>query len=147
MYNKNIQIIRFGTPQHDELVALRNQILRIPLGLKFQTSDLEQEYQEIHFGFYDSKCVLVGGLQLRIINESTLKMRQVCVAEKYSNQGIGTKLVRASEQFAHENGYSKIELHARENAIPFYLKLKYKKQGKPFSEVGIRHFKMVKRIK
>ena len=140
----HIQIIDFGTPLHDELVELRNQILRIPLGLSFQVKDLEKEYSEIHFGYLNSNGVLLGSLQFRIINDKVLKMRQVCVASNISGHGIGTKLVQASEQYAKSKNYSKIELHARKKAVPFYLKLQYKKVGKLFHEVGIPHYKMEK---
>jgi len=35
-------------------------------------------------------------------------------------------------------------LHAREAAIPFYLRLGYELEGEPFTEVGIPHRRMVK---
>jgi len=144
--NSNIQIINFGTPLHDELVELRNQILRVPLGLEFTINDLEKEYNEIHFGYLNSKCILLGCLQLRIIDSDILKMRQVCVIASQENKGIGKLLVKASESYATEKGFSKIELHARENAIPFYLKQNYKKVGRSFKEVGILHYKMEKKL-
>ena len=144
--NSNIQIINFGTPLHDELVELRNQILRVPLGLEFTINDLEKEYNEIHFGYLNSKCILLGCLQLRIIDSDILKMRQVCVTASQENKGIGKLLVKASESYATEKGFSKIELHARENAIPFYLKQNYKKVGRSFKEVGILHYKMEKKL-
>jgi predicted GNAT family N-acyltransferase len=37
-------------------------------------------------------------------------------------------------------------LHARETAVPFYLKLGYEVVGGQFEEVGIPHFKMEKKL-
>jgi predicted GNAT family N-acyltransferase len=39
-----------------------------------------------------------------------------------------------------------IELHARANAVNFYAKYAYRIVGDEFEEVGIPHFKMIKRL-
>jgi predicted GNAT family N-acyltransferase len=55
-------------------------------------------------------------------------------------------MVKFSEQYAQEHGYSKIYMHARETAVGFYLKLGYEIEGEPFEEVTIAHRSMLKNI-
>ena len=76
----------------------------------------------------------------------SIKMRQVAVAEQYQSKGLGSILVKESEIFCNEKGFTKIVLNARDTAIKFYKRLDYIQEGEPFTEVGIAHLKMYKAI-
>ncbi len=138
--------ITFATPAYDESIKLRHQVLREPLGISFEAEDLAQEYNQIHFGRYNNPGNLVGCLVLLIVDDKTLKMRQVAVDPLYQKKGIGSDLVAASEAYAAEHKYKSMILHARDEAIPFYQRLGYKKVGRAFTEVGIKHYKMKKQM-
>ncbi|MFN4080100.1 MAG: GNAT family N-acetyltransferase, partial [Saprospiraceae bacterium] len=86
-------------------------------------------------------------LNLTPQNPEVFKMRQVAVAPEAQGKGVGAKLVSASEQLARQLGARRIALHARETAVPFYLKLNYQIEGEPFEEVGIPHRYMVKELR
>jgi predicted GNAT family N-acyltransferase len=73
-------------------------------------------------------------------------MRQVAVNDKSQRSGIGSRLVAYSEEYAREHGYETMELNARQTAVPFYLRLGYEITGDPFTEVGLPHRKMQKRL-
>ena len=88
-------------------------------------------------------CVFV---QFKKIDERTLKMQQVVVADHAQGKGIGTKLILFSEQFAVSAGFSSIFLHARESVIGFYERLNYVREGERFIEVTIPHFKARKKL-
>lgn len=134
----------FGTPAHDETVRLRDDILRKPLGLEFTPEQLADEYKDIHLACYNARHELVGCMVLMFLDKDTIKMRQVAVREDCQGKGIGKFMVRESEQIAIKRGFKKMVLHARDTAVPFYLKLEYKKKGRPFTEVTIKHYKMEK---
>ena len=85
-----------------------------------------------------------GVLLLKVAGANVLKMRQVAVATDCQHSGIGMLLVFFAEQYAKNNGFHLIELHARDTAKDFYLKLNYKVEGNVFMEVGIPHYKMKK---
>jgi predicted GNAT family N-acyltransferase len=135
----------FATPEYDDAVRLRTQVLREPLGLVFLKEDLEKEYDQIHLGCYADSGHLLACLSLQDVGDKQLKMRQV--EPSLQKKGIGQFLVAASERLALQLGYSKMVLHARDTAIPFYEKIGYQKIGKAFSEVNIKHYKMTKDIK
>jgi len=112
----------------------------------FDIVDIQEEYNQIHFACYNESCQLMGCLVLQVLDDNVLKMRQVAIDTPFQGKGIGTQLVQEAENWALTNGYTKIVLNARDIALPFYKKLKYKKVGRPFTEVGIKHFKMEKRL-
>lgn len=137
------KIIDYNSPEYKAEIELRERILRQPLGLKFSEVDLEGEKTHIHIGAFEDEQ-LVGCLLLVERDSNTLKMRQVAVETDLQGQGIGGKMVSFAEFYAIENGYCRIELHARHNAVQFYLDLGYTGIGDPFIEVTIPHLKMIK---
>jgi len=138
--------VEFGTPAYDETIQLRDEILRKPLKLSFEIADIEQEYKEIHLACYAEGMDLQGCLVLRPLKNGVIKMRQVAVEKGRQRKGIGAYLVNCSEKLSKDRGFKKMELNARDKAIPFYEKLGYKKVGKKFTEVGIPHYKMEKKL-
>jgi predicted GNAT family N-acyltransferase len=145
--NYHIAEITFGTPEYDEAVQLRYDILRKPLGRTFNVEDFAKEYEHFHLGYYHPSGQLLACLILTPLDAHEIKMRQVAVAENVQRSGVGRMLVHASEDFARERHFSKMVLNARETAVPFYERLEYTKVGDRFEEVGIPHFKMEKELR
>ncbi len=142
-----IDIVEFATPECDEILKLRYDILRKPLGLFFDENDISQEYDQIHLGCYKtSNLQLVGCLLLKPIDEAIIKMRQVAVEESFQGKSIGRMLVEHSENWAKNQGFEEMQLHARLTAVPFYEKLNYKIRGDIFQEVNIDHYFMFKKL-
>ena len=142
----NIIEIEFATPEYDETVNLRDSILRKPLNLSFSEEELAEEYTDIHLAAYDAAWVLRGCLVLTPKSENVIKMRQVAVDSDAQGTGIGRALVEKSEIVARSRGYARMELNARDTAVPFYEKLGYHTEGGMFEEVSIAHFKMAKEL-
>lgn len=138
-----VRLVTHGSSEYEETVALRDDILRRPLGLIFTPEQLGMESQDFHVGCYRSD-ELVGCLILTPLSDGALKMRQVAVADRAQRQGVGQTMVRFCEEFAAHNGFHEITMHARETAVPFYLKLGYEIVGERFEEVTIPHFRMRK---
>jgi len=139
------KVIQFGLDDYNKSIELRDKILRKPLGLEYDSDFLATEKDQFHLGIFSENEIL-GVLLLQIIDEKTLKMRQVAVDEHLQGTGIGRKLVGFSEEFAKQKGFQKIILHARSTAVPFYEKLNYKITSNMFLEVGIEHFEMEKKL-
>ena len=140
-----IKSIDFASEAYQAELALRNEILRKPIGLDLYSEDLSQEHKDCHIGaFIDGE--LVGCLILTPLGNGEVKMRQVAAREAYQGLGIGRRLVEFSELVAKENKYSAIVLTARKTAVGFYEKLGYRVVGGELMEVGIPHFRMVEEI-
>ncbi len=138
-----IKCIKHNSAEYKDTVALRDVVLRKPLGLDFDPSDLDKESNSIHVACYLNDA-LAGCLILQPDDQRGLKMRQVAVSPECQGTGIGKAMVRYSEQYARENGYNKIHMHARDTAVPFYVGLGYSIEGEPFEEVTIPHRHMFK---
>jgi predicted GNAT family N-acyltransferase len=136
--------IEFGTPEYDEAVGIRHEVLRKPLGLEYTPEQLAAEYDQIHLAAFADSGRMLGYLCLQPLDESTVKMRQVAVSLQMQGKGVGRAMVAYSEVVAARMGFSRMVLHAREVAVPFYLKLDYTIEGDRFEEVNIPHFKMAK---
>lgn len=144
----NIQTahIEFATPEYDEAVALRDTVLRRPLGLSFTPEQLAVEWSDLHLAAFAPDGRIIGVLLLTPLINNEIKMRQVAVAPELQGKGVGAALVNASEEEARRRGFEKMVLNARETAVPFYLRLGYKKIGERFEEVTIPHYKMEKTL-
>jgi predicted GNAT family N-acyltransferase len=142
-----VRQIEFESQDYFQSLGLRYDVLRRPLALHFDINDLKKEGSDIHVAaFFDSR--LIGCLILSEISDKLFayKMRQVAVADDFQRKGVGKLMVEFCEKIAVKNGMNSIELHARENAVPFYLSLHYTIVGNPFLEVNIPHCKMTKEL-
>jgi predicted GNAT family N-acyltransferase len=137
--------IPFGSVWYALAVALRYDVLRKPLGLHYTAEQLAAESTEHHIACIENGTVL-GVLALHPKENGIIKMRQVAVAENLQGKGIGQQLVKFSETFAVERGFTTMDLHARKTAVPFYLKQQYEIVGDEFTEVNIPHYRMVKQL-
>lgn len=113
--------------------------------MDYTQEQLEAELDQVHLvGVEDGVVVAVALLQS--VSALTAKMRQVAVSPDRQGQGMGAQLVEAFEALAREMGHRDIVLHARDTAVPFYLKQGYEVEGSQFEEVGIPHHKMRKTL-
>ncbi len=129
----------YGSPDYTASLALREAVLRKPLGLDWELDAFDGEGYSFHLGaFSDDR--LLGCLILKPTSATHLKMRQVAVSPDTQGHGIGTKLVIFAEEFARHSGYRQITAHARDTAIPFYRKLGYAIIGASFLELSIPHY-------
>ena len=83
-----IEIVDFNSKEYLDALALRQRILRKPLGLEFSTADLLCEKDDIHFVAKIERDI-VGCLLLRPLSSSLVKMRQVAIDVSHQRQGIG----------------------------------------------------------
>lgn len=122
-----------GGPHYDDVVRLRQRILRDPLGLVLDTSEDA------------GKTFFVAVEEGRVIGTVALegaRLKQMAVEAE--GRGIGRRLVERLEEEARTRGVRRIELHARITARDFYAKLGYVAEGAEFIEVTIPHVRMWK---
>lgn len=137
--------LKFGSAAYKETLALRDEILRKPLGLAFTPEELALEKEQKHLALYNHQQ-LVACLCLLPVGTETIKMRQVAVQAAQQGAGLGSLLVREAEIYARQLGFKRIILYARETVTGFYAQMGYHSIGKKFVEVGIPHQKMGKEL-
>jgi predicted GNAT family N-acyltransferase len=138
--------IDFKSDNYECECALRDEVLRAPLGLSLYDEDLSGEGAQLHFGLFDSGNVLRACLIAVPVSAEEFKLRQMAVKTDCQGQGLGRRILNDLEKFLEKQGVVVFSLHARQSAIGFYEKSGYVMSGGEFLEVGIPHVKMVKRI-
>jgi predicted GNAT family N-acyltransferase len=138
-------MIDHGTKEYLQMVSLRNEILRKPLGLTFDDDELEKEKEDILMGAFEDDRLL-GCCLLSRIDATTVRLRQMAVPNNMQGKGVGRALMIFAENIARDLGYKKLVMHARDTARGFYQKLGYSISGKEFLEVTIPHYIMEKSL-
>lgn len=138
-----LKIIDHNSPAYHQMVELRYQVLRKPLGLNFTKEDLEGENNFTHIGCFDDDK-LEGCCMLTPAGEQTVRLRQMAVSDGLQGKGIGRVLMNFAENVAKDLGNKKLTMHARKTAVGFYEKLGYKICSDEFEEVNIPHYVMEK---
>lgn len=138
-----LKIIDHNSKEYKQMVELRRQILRKPLGLEFLQEDLEKEKDDLLIAAYEDDEML-GCCILTQINPTTVRLRQMAVKAGLQGKGIGRVLMQFAENIARDRGYKKLCMHARKTAAGFYERLGYTITGEEFTEVTLPHYNMEK---
>ena len=124
---------------------LRYRILREPLGKERGSERNEGDTTGIHFALYDEAGILRAIARLDSVSETTCQVRFVAVESSLQGSGLGKKLMEAVETRGIREGYTKLVLHARDYALPFYEKLGYTLIGPSYKLFDVlQHFEMEK---
>ena len=135
--------IYHGSKDYDQMVKLRYEIMRKPLGLNFSEDELKREKDDILIGAFEDDEIL-GCCLLTKIDNQCAKLRQMAVQKNRQGLGIGESMMQFAENIARDRGCKIITMHARENAIGFYERYGYKTKGDEFIEINIPHRVMEK---
>ncbi|MBL0181454.1 MAG: GNAT family N-acetyltransferase [Chitinophagaceae bacterium] len=137
--------IDHGTKEYQQMVKLRNDILRQPLGLSFTEDELAKEKEDILIGAFDDDEMLACCMLTKTDN-NCLRLRQMAVQNNLQGKGIGASMMNFAETVARDKGFKKLVMHARKTALGFYEKLGYRVVGDEFTEVTIPHYVMEKNL-
>ncbi|HET9277896.1 MAG TPA: GNAT family N-acetyltransferase [Flavitalea sp.] len=140
-----LKIIDHGSREYQQMVQLRNDILRKPLKLTLTPEELAKEKDEILIGAFEEEKML-GCCMLIIVDSSTVRLRQMAVLNNLQGKGIGRALMQFAENIARDRGFKKIIMHARKSAAGFYEKLGYQVCSDEFEEVTLPHYEMEKKL-
>jgi GNAT superfamily N-acetyltransferase len=117
-----VKIIDHGSKEYKQMVDLRYNMLRKPLGLTFSEEELEAEKNNIHLCCFDDDK-LEGCCMLVSKDNNTVQLRQMAVVSGLQGKGIGRVLMQFAENIARDRGFKKLIMHARKTAVGFYEKL------------------------
>ncbi|SFQ50993.1 GNAT family N-acetyltransferase [Parafilimonas terrae] len=138
-----IKVIDHGSDDYKQMIALRQLLLRKPLGLNFSDDELAEEESDILIGCFDEDK-LEGCCLLTESAPGVLRLRQMAVISGLQGKGVGRAILQFAENIARDRGYKKMVMHARKTATGFYEKLGYTIMSEEFIEVSIPHYLMEK---
>ena len=140
-----LKIIDHGTHEYRQMVQLRDEVLRKPLGLGFTEEELANEKDNMFIAAYDDDQIL-GCCMLVEENPSTVRLRQMAVINDLQGKGIGRALMNFAENLARDRGYKIMSMHARKPVVSFFEKMGYKVISGEFIEITIPHYLMEKKL-
>jgi len=140
-----IKQIDHGTMEYHQMVQLRNEVLRKPLGMQFRMEELTSEKDDILIGAFEDET-MIGCCLLTKVDKHLVRLRQMAVQNNVQGKGIGATMMNFAENVARDYGYRNMIMHARKTAVGFYEKLGYRVTGSEFEEVTIPHYVMQKQL-
>ena len=140
-----LKIIDYGTHEYRQMVKLRDDLLRKPLGLTFSKEELESEKENMLIAAFEDDDIL-GCCMLVEKDHETARLRQMAVLNNLQGKGVGSAILQFAENLARDRGYKKIMMHARKNTAEFFEKCGYKVSGTEFMELTIPHYQMIKEL-
>ena len=141
-----LKIIDRGSAEYQQMVRLRDDVLRKPLGLHFDEAELEKEKNNLLIGAFEDDQMLGCCMLLEDSKPGVIKLRQMAVLNDLQGKGIGKALIQFAENLARDRGYKVLTMHARKNALGFYEKMGYRAVGDEFTEVTLPHYVMEKKL-
>lgn len=129
----DIREVLFGSEEYKELLDIRNEVLRKPIGMMLRSKDTASDEREYHIAAFDSEKA-IGCVLLRPLDNVSIQLRQMAVIDSHRGQNIGAKLMQFAEQFASNKKFKAIETRARKTAEGFYKKLGYVSYATEFED-------------
>lgn len=139
------RIIEHGSDDYRQMLELRDEVLRKPLGLSISNDDLTGESGDILVAAFEEERMVACCL-LTPVDKFLVKLRQMAVRSEVQGKGVGKALILFAESVSGDRGFSRIIMHARATAVGFYLKLGYNICSPEFEEVTIPHYSMEKSL-
>lgn len=125
---------------------LRYRIMREPLGKERGSERNEGDVTGIHIALFEETTILAIA-RLDKVDETTCQVRFVAVESSLQGQGLGKLIMDAVEKRGRSEGFSKLVLHARDYALPFYKKLGYTLIGPSYKLFDVlQHYEMEKAL-
>jgi N-acetylglutamate synthase-like GNAT family acetyltransferase len=94
-----------GSDLYRQCVRLREAALRRPLGLTITREELADDTARQHFCALSYGAV-VGSVSLKPLDESTLQLKQMAVAEERRGEGVGAHLLAHAEAWGRAEASS-----------------------------------------
>jgi GNAT superfamily N-acetyltransferase len=125
--------VAFGSQGYDQLLAIRDAVLRKPIGLKLRAKDTASDPGDYHLAAFDGPSP-VGCVLLTPRGNGLVQLRQMAVLDSHRGRDIGARLVAFAEKIAAERGFTTVETRAWKTAEGFYRKLGYESLEHEFSD-------------
>ena len=119
-----LKMIQYGSKEYEQMLALRHQMLRKPLGLVFSKEELAKEENNILIGCFDDDEI-EGCCMLVETSKKEVRLRQMAVLAGLQGKGIGRVMMLFAENVARDRRYQKIIMHSRLSSIPFFEKSQF----------------------
>jgi predicted GNAT family N-acyltransferase len=103
-----------------------------------------RDHESLHLVAIDQARV-VGTCRLLMVGD-TSQFSRLAVDQRERRRGVATALLRAADDETRRAGGRRLVLHAQTYARSLYEQAGYRARGREFTEAGIEHIAMEKRL-
>jgi predicted GNAT family N-acyltransferase len=89
---------------------------------------------------------VIGTARIRFINTKQAKLERMAVLEGFRRMGIGRAIAYFIIEELRNRQIEQVVLHAQYGVIAFYKSCGFEQTGLPFTEAGLKHIKMQRRL-
>lgn len=133
--------------EFEKYYALRWAVLRAPWRQPMGSERDEYENDAIHVMICDETGQTLAVGRAHFLDETTAQIRYMAVNDRIRDRGLGSRVLQELENKIAAAGRQKIILNARENALAFYERNRYKNEGPaPTLYNALKHFRMTKKL-
>lgn len=126
---------------------LRYDVLRKPWNQP-EGSEIDKDEDKSHHAFIKHNNEVLAVCRMQLNSPEVAQLRYMAVSPTMQGKGLGKIIIQFLEGKSRELGASKVILHARENAVPFYTSCGYKIVEKSYLLFDeIQHYLMEKHVK
>ncbi len=131
-----------------DALRIRNTVFvkeqQVPYEL--EVGNAVEEAAAVHFVLYDSGNSIGTVRLLADLENQTALIQRMAILQSFRGKGYAAILLENLLQFAKENGFHTLTLHAQLSARGLYQKFGFIEAGEIFEEAGIQHITMKKTI-
>ena len=89
---------------------------------------------------------VVGTARVRFLNAKQAKLERMAVLDGFRRKGIGSGITAFLIEELSNRQVEQVVLHAQYEVTPFYRSCGFEQTGLPFTEAGLKHIKMQRRL-
>lgn len=127
-----------------EISRIRIDVFVEECGFCLQEEFDDNEKDFLHCCLYENN-IFVAYARIKV-NLKTARIGRVLVLKDRRNKGLGRQILLYAEKEIFKRNIYLAEVHALDQAVGFYEKLGYVKDGDWFIEDGRNHIRMIKRL-
>jgi predicted GNAT family N-acyltransferase len=89
---------------------------------------------------------VIGTARVRFMTGDQAKLERMAVAKPFRRKGVGRGLMSYLSEELRKRQVKQIVIHAQYEVAEFYKSFGFEESSLPFSEAGIKHVRMQKRL-
>lgn len=145
--SNNVYTVKMVQSKEERELAfsIRRKVFVEEQGVPIHLELDEYDKNAVHFIVYDQDQAIAAA-RLREIESKIGKVERVCVLKPYRGKKLGVLIMKKVEEYAKEQNFKKLKLHAQSYAVPFYEKLNFVVTSPEFLDAHIPHRAMEKNL-
>lgn len=144
MISNNIVYRKLSAAEFELALAIRIEVFVIEQKVPINEEQDQLDKEATHFGAFAGEKLVATG---RLLQQDQLgKIGRMAVLRTYRGQGIGLALLNTIVAEAAKMELQEVKLGAQLHAIPFYEKAGFTAEGDPFTDAGLPHRMMRKKL-